>query len=360
MVSLGSATRNCYPGSNTHMKIKGLYQKRGWYYWQPPSRGGSRPAAIALRTTDHGQALTKAWELHMSEAATVRAADSVEKLLDDYLTHQARAGVHQGRTTSATRNALSRICKEWGNLPITKVSEERILKWRAELVDKGRSEATVKTYLRRMRGFLTWCVERNYLREHPMKRLKIGRVKVTKRDRFCTIEQRELLLKEPPNEQVDFVLHFGFFAGLRFEEMLAMQPYWLVGEPGRMLLEVQATDFWAPKDDEARTIPVHPRLEAFLKRYGLREPFMLKPDKTEWPEPPKYRYNPKKALKAHVERCGMPWVTYYTLRHSFGTHMSMKGATMKEIASMLGNSVIVCEESYVGFSPFAHSTVSEL
>lgn len=34
-------------------KIKGLYEKRGWFYYQPPTGDdGVRPKAIALGTTD--------------------------------------------------------------------------------------------------------------------------------------------------------------------------------------------------------------------------------------------------------------------------------------------------------------------
>ena len=51
--------------------MKGLYLKRGWYYWQPPPpKGkGKRPRAIALKTQDIVEATTKAVEL--SEKVTL-------------------------------------------------------------------------------------------------------------------------------------------------------------------------------------------------------------------------------------------------------------------------------------------------
>ena len=47
-----------------HFKgIKGLYKKRGFYYWQPPQKDGIRPKAIALRTKDYNEALKKLDEI---------------------------------------------------------------------------------------------------------------------------------------------------------------------------------------------------------------------------------------------------------------------------------------------------------
>lgn len=217
------------------------------------------------------------------------------------------------------------------------------------------SEASIGSYLRRLSGFLSWLVAEKHLREHPMKGIRLGRVKKTRREKFCTVEQRETLLEEPPNAEIDLILHLGFFAGLRFGEMLAMQPCWLSPRPGGMVLTVQETADWKPKDKEARSIPVHPRLEEALARCGTGNGYVLAPYKGEWKDPPAYRYNPKKGLKAHVTKCGLAWVTYHTLRHSFATHLAMKGAAMVEIAEVLGDSLRVVEDTYVGYAPVSNS-----
>jgi hypothetical protein len=39
--------------------MKGLYKKRGFYYWQAPQKDRLRPKAIALRTKDYNEALKK-------------------------------------------------------------------------------------------------------------------------------------------------------------------------------------------------------------------------------------------------------------------------------------------------------------
>ena len=348
------------------MQIKGLYQKRGWFYYQAPTRDGVRPPAVALKTQDAGEAVDKAFDLHTKGALHVQSKDRMDDFLEPYLKAQVASKVHTLKTSDTTRKTLTKLSKEWGNPKVSAIDRKRIDSWRADLNERNgmagekMSEASIHSYLRRLSGFLSWLVEQKHLREHPMKGIRLGRVKKTKRQRFCTREERESLLKDPPNEDIDFILHFGFFAGLRFGEMLAMQDTWLVKKKGGWVLTVQETPFWKPKDKECRTIEVHPRLAAFIDRYGLRKPFMLARDKSLWKDPPDYRYNPKKAFKKYVTDKGMPWVGYHTLRHSFATHLAMNGARMIEIAHALGDSLRVTEESYVGFTPVSKSKISSI
>jgi len=55
------------PGSGTipqAMKIPGLSQKRGWWYYQSPQVDGIRPARVALRTQDKATAVRAALQIH--------------------------------------------------------------------------------------------------------------------------------------------------------------------------------------------------------------------------------------------------------------------------------------------------------
>lgn len=357
------ATRFCYP---LPMKIRGLYKKRGWYYYQPPTVDGKRPPAIALRTQDLEGAIDQAYKLHSQKALQPQSKLHMDALLDLYLADRAAARIHTLKTADITRKTLSRLSKDWGNPEVKRIDRKMVEAWRTELQErKGlvgatMSEASIGSYLRRLSGFLSWLVAEKHIREHPMKDIRLGRVKKTKRERFCTVEEREKLLVNPPNQHIDFILHFGFFAGLRFGEMLAMQSSWLTPREGGWLLTVQETPFWKPKDKECRSIEVHPRLAAFIERHGFQKPFMLNPHKPKWVDPPAYRYNPKKAFKTHAAAKGIGWVTYHTLRHSFATHLAAKGAKMVEIAELLGDSLRVVEETYIGYAPKTNSAVSKI
>jgi hypothetical protein len=83
------------------------------------------------------------------------------------------------------------------------------------------------------------------------------------------------------------------------------------------VLTVQETPFWKPKDKECRTLEVHPRLAEFANTHGLRKPFVVASYKKKWKEPPAYRFDPKRAFRAHAKSKGLGWVSYHTLRNVF-------------------------------------------
>ncbi len=351
------------------MKIKGLYLKRGWYYYQPPTVEGKRPPAIALKTQDPGQAVDKAFDLHTRKALHVQTTDKMESLLDLWRKKQHEARVHTDRTSEIARITLGKLAKDWGNPKVSMITRKKVEEWRSELQARsGRggaekmSDASVNSYLLRLKGFLSWLVKENYLREHPMEGIVLGRVKKTRRERFCTFKERELLLENPPSDEIDWILHIGFFSGLRFGEMLAMGESWITPKEGGLILTVQETPFWKPKDKECRSIEVHPRLKACLEKYGYKGKgtFLLAPRKSKWPKPPKYRYNPKKAFKTYCESKGLGWVSYHTLRHTFASHLAMKGAEMVEIADALGDSLRVTEETYIGLSAITRTKIGAI
>jgi integrase len=295
------------------------------------------------------------------EAGTMKSA------VKEWLAEGAKEARHRATTRRHYAMTMLQAAEEWGNPRLTAITAEKVIAWREILAKrpglKGQefmSPSTVTSYMLRMKAFLSWCVKKRYLRVHPMEGVHMPRVRKTRKQEFCTLEQREILLKNVPSVEIDFILHFGFFAGLRFGEMLAMKRDWICGEPGSLVLTVPATAYWQPKDGELREIPVHPRLEAFLERYGYQDPFMFAPYRREWVDPPSYRFNPKKSFKSHVAGCGWNWITYHTLRHSFATHLAQRGARMIEIAALLGDSIQVVESNYAGYAPGSASTLRRL
>lgn len=351
------------------MDIKGLYVKRGWYYYRGPQRGGVRPPSVALKTQDLGEAVDEVFKLHTQGLLDTPAGPQMRMsvALSEWLEDAKREGVHRPKTSSVTKSCMEDLVNIWGDPQLSWISRDKILDWRALLLARpGRggntmSESSVASYLRRLQGFLSWCVRRRYLRKSPMEGMKLPVVRVTKRQAFCTIQQREVLLAADCSEEIRFILFFGFFAGLRFGEMVAMKREWISESGGEgQVLTIQSTNYFKPKSIARRTIPLHGRLIEFLDGYGRRSPFMLAADRPNWVELPGYRYNPKKSFKRFVTKLDMPWVSYHTLRHSFATHLAMAGAASIEIASVLGDTLEVTERNYIGFAPGSDRTIAML
>lgn len=363
--------------------MKGLYLKRGWYYWQPPTpkSGGKRPGAISLRTKDIVEATRLAVQL--SQKTTLEnmlSRHSYEEAVSRYLQWAEESGRQSDSTRNASEKALLLVGNLVGNPPVNSIDEKTAKRVESCLREgdalhtvpagqnKGmratgrkRSDATVKFYMRIFKGFCSWLVNEGMILRHPMERMKHPTSKKTRRAQFCTIEERELLLENPISREVEFLLMWGFFAGLRLGEMIAMEWDWLWIDGDSGVLVVQETAQWKPKDRERREIPLHPRLITLMKDWKKGDAaFVLRPDRNVWKKPPLYRYNPRHSFNKYVESLGLGWVGYHTLRHSFATHLAMKGTAMSEIAGLLGDGIEVTEKHYVAYAPGSSASISKL
>jgi integrase len=394
-------------------RIKGLYLKKGWYYFQPPTPkhdGAARPTAVALGTKDLVEAITRLEE-RRGEMAEWQASRkrTLEEVLPRYYAAKAGDAVFTRRQREMI---LSGFCEVLGNPRVDTIDAAMIDGWREHVAKHGsslktggpmrktvvvpiekvkgvrkrtvkekvvapprglRSPATVKTYTIVVKAFFNWAVEEKLISESPLKKLKRQTVVArTRVQEFLTEHEREVALAAEMPDYMRFILMFGFFAGLRDGEMLAMTPRWIWispdGQRGTVTVQNEAIEHtdgtkgeWRPKVRELRTILMHPRLLAFLKEYKLRSPWMLKPEKELWPADnlKSKRFDASKGMTALAKRCGVRKLNYHILRHSYATHLVMKGVSLADVAGLLGDTLQVTQDHYAGYSPSGvnHSAV---
>jgi integrase len=360
--------------------IKGLHtNSKGYYRWQPPMRKGQRDKPIYLNTSDYVEAV-KAYELAKRdwELGVATYDGTFKQAVAEYIKAQEirlLSGDKEPATVYRAKNTLPKIdeelsriksgrkskAKSYPSAKLISITKNDVEKWqklkltqKSERTKKPLSPSTVDTYMRVLQGFFTWCASEGKIKESPFIKIKLPKLKRTKDVKFCTVEVRDKLLENPPNEAVAFILNLGFFAGLRFEEINAMESDWIKGD----VITIQATKYFKPKDKELRKIGINAKLKKFLKSYGTKEGFMYAPHHTTWNPTPsnKYRHDPKRTFQKHGQRCGIAHLSYHMLRASFATHLSMKGEKMREIARLLGDDVRTTEEHYVDHSPSNNST----
>lgn len=371
--------------------MKGLYEKRGWYYFQPPTpKGGARPGAVALRTQDFLTAVTSALEeKDRTEAQHAARRMTLEEVLPIYY---AAKGEHKKDTRLSRVRILDGVKEILGNPRVDQMDEEMMQEWWLHLGSKGGSKngkgpmrpSSKKSYLITLRAFLNWAKEEGMLRGDPLKRLRTHtRVQSTRVEQFLTEEERERVLAAAAvrADSVRLILYLGFFAGMRDAEMLAMKKdwIWISPEKDRGSITVQdspivfqngSKGMWSPKGKRRRTIPLHPRLLALLLEHpdlefcqaptkageaasGNSCGYVLAPERARWPDDHKKskRYDPKKSLHAIGVKAKVKTLNYHILRHSFATHLAMKGVALAQIAGLLGDGLKVTEDHYAGFSP---------
>jgi integrase len=324
----------------------------------------------------------------LKTADPVKAAQDVDRMLqrvrldqawqvgtlDEVLPKYYAAKGHDAKATRLVRKVILDGFKEATcNARVDSIDARMIDEWRGQLSETGGgrgrpvSLATLKSYTVTLRAFVNWAREEGLIHGDPLAKLKRQmRVTTTRVQGFLTEDDREALLAADAPDYVRLILHLGFFAGLRYGEMLALNPRWLwFSEDGaRGTLTVQDTQIryasgkagvWQPKGRKTRTIPLHPRLLDFLRGYGMRDPWLLAPGNAVWPADDAAsnfpRYDSRGAMRAVAALAGVKGLTFHIMRHSFATHLVMKGVTLAGVAGLLGDTLQVTEQHYAGFAP---------
>jgi len=233
--------------------------------------------------------------------------------------------------------------------------------------DRGLSAETCHGYVKALRAFAKWCVGRkpalaqlDFTEGVRMEKFVPG-----VRDKWCDAKLRDKLCEEAGTpfkrqdgetesewegrEDVQFVCYAGFHAGLRMSEVVALRPEWFDLER-RILVIPNLPGVFVPKGKRRRSIPLSKPFTAFLKKYGLRSPFMLRPDVAEdrprKGETTTLRYDYRRPLAKYMEAQGVPWVTSHVMRHTFATLALHAGVTPYEVCGWHGARWPTFEKNY--------------
>lgn len=108
------------------MNINGLYEKKGWFYYQPPTtNSGSRPNAVALRTQDFQEAVLRCFEAMERAQLMAAAVDGrMDQAIDQYLKAKKAAREHGPKTSYTTGQTLRQISREIGNPRLSDLTEK--------------------------------------------------------------------------------------------------------------------------------------------------------------------------------------------------------------------------------------------
>ncbi|MEA3208344.1 MAG: hypothetical protein QOE70_1401 [Chthoniobacter sp.] len=330
-----------------HDETRGLYL-RGQYYWlQLPMVNGIRPKPITLQTTDLTEAITRAMEVRTNPVMTPASGLITE--LEHFLIYKSQRKNYSASTRKA-KFYVVRSFIDWlpRHASVQSVTTEQVQQYYDRLLGKF-SAATAHKALMDIRAWFRWELEvEKKVRRNPVIGVRAEPVPDAPRVRFCTKEQRDKLINECPREDLKLVLMLGFHAGLRKQEIIQAVPRWFhLSERSLDLCATPTMPFNRYK--KPRTIPMRQVLFDFLQSYGLREPFMLRPEVKKGKDI--YRYDFDVVLKNYVKAQKLPWVTAHVMRHTFASLLVQDGTSIFKVAKWLGDTVRVTEKHYAHLAP---------
>lgn len=333
-------------------------KKLGSWMYQPSSKGlppgTPRPQRIRLNTTDKMEAIAKINAIRHDRLQSDRSGHIADLLLLA-ARDKLRDRSWSQRTFDNARSTIKIFADDLGNPAISHIHAARMKRWHTDMLET-RSANSAAHHLRTIRSLFSRLVEMGYCIENPAASLGISKPRRTRREKFCTREQRDRLIDSCEDPDLRFVLFCGFHAGLRYGEIDAARPDWFQTDDrsgsGWITINNDATEGeeWDTKTDRARSIPLSAGFLDFLRSFDRKgAPYMLRPDVTRgrW----RYRYDAKVPFKKHVTAQGLGWVTFHTMRHTFGSLLTIAGISEIKIIRWMGISRQTFEQHYAGLNP---------
>jgi len=211
---------------------------------------------------------------------------------------------------------------------------------------EGLSPKTINNHLTVLRKMLSLSAEWELIPNVPP--VKWMKVPAPEFD-FLTFEEAEKIEKHAPGEWRAMIA-LALATGLRLGELLALQWGDLDLVHGRVLVRraVARGTVGTPKSGRSREVPLHDRVVQVMKKHRHLRGELVFCDMDG-------RMFTKGACKCPLwtacRRAELRLIGWHVLRHTFASHLAMRGAPLKAIQELLGHASIEMTMRYAHLSP---------
>lgn len=204
---------------------------------------------------------------------------------------------------------------------------------------KARTDATVNRELSTLRHMLNKAVEWGMLEVNPFsKGSKLMLKENNHRLRFLTDTEIEALLKAC-SPHLRPVVEVALLTGMRRGELLGLK--WEQVRNGFIYLT-------ETKGGKARQIPVNDRLAQIFRE--LRRENQLRSPYVFCDSQGRRFYEVKRSFASACRRAGLEDFRFHDLRHTFASHLVMRGVSLKAVQELLGHADIKMTMRYAHLS----------
>jgi integrase len=276
------------------------------------------------------------------------AKHTVSSLVDRYILEEIQ------KLSESDRLARAGQLKWWGNqigrkslnnvTPALIIECRNILKSETSPRNKLRSGATVNRYLAALSAAFGVAIsEWQWVKENPFARVRRER-ESRGRTRFLSGEERNTLLsvcKESKNNQLYLITLLALSTGMRQAEILTLQWVHISFERGTITL-------FKTKNKEVRVVPLVGIAKTLLHEHGK-----IRGLKNSFVFPGRHNSHaqfPRKAWATTIKRSGIVDFHFHDCRHSAASELAMNGASLHEIAAVLGHKTLAMVQRYAHLS----------
>ncbi|MFH1771437.1 MAG: tyrosine-type recombinase/integrase [Candidatus Omnitrophota bacterium] len=260
------------------------------------------------------------------------------KLFDEYLIYSGTN--HSPSTQKRYRAIISHFKGFLRQYPyITKISHiipKTIEDYKALRKKAGVKNRTINIEREVINSMFNLAVQWGYAKDNPVRGVKPLKEEKDVKPRFLNDEEIKALL-ENCGDKLYPIFYTFLHTGMRKSELEYLE--WNDIDFARRKIKIRFKHDWHPKTSE-REIPINNGLCDTLKQHKERAKqgtYVFHDGKGQRIEPNRLR----KKLMSLTKRCGFPDVTkLHTFRHTFASHLVMKGVDLPTVKKLLGHSDI--------------------
>lgn len=280
---------------------------------------------------------------------------SIEALVEKFLAYHSTRNAQS--TVKRYKNHLSPYCffitdyfhEIASDIRLIKIEyiEECIEYLIKDIKPKPWAPYTVNRSLQTLSSAFIFAMNREYLEKNPCVKVKKLKVPVKDFPEYFTKEELEDIWKALDPFWIGF-FKFIYNTGLRKGEIINLKWDRVYLDKLPAEIRVTYTEEWDPKTSSSvRTVPINKSAKEILERQRDAHQeyvFVSKKDKRIHPNSPNIAINRAlKVLKLNGD--------VHKFRHTFASHLVMKGASIYEIQKLLGHSDIKMTQKYAHLSP---------
>jgi integrase len=246
------------------------------------------------------------------------------------------------------------LVPELGDVRLDRIGAPEIEVYKAKKLKAGLARKTINNHLTVLRKLLSIAAEWGLLASVPQ--VKWMKPPPPEFD-FLTFEEADALIAAADHEWRAMITT-AVRTGLRLGELLALRWIDVDLDSGRLMVRrsVSRGVVGTPKNGRTREVPLSRQATSALHEHARRGALvfcsatgaMLTKGATRWP------------LWTACTKAGLRRIGWHAMRHSFASHLVMRGAPIRTVQELLGHSTIEMTTRYAHLSPDARRSVVEL
>ena len=265
-----------------------------------------------------------------------------------YMEGYCKANRHRPSTIEQKEsNARNHIMPVLGHKRLDRITAEDIQKLKAAL--EQHATGTVNTVLKLLKAMLNVAVEWKVIAELPTKIKKVKEAETELAFYDFADYARLVAMASKLDPRIHLVALLGGDAGLRCGEIIALE--WSDIDLAHGRLTVARSEYrgnvTSTKGYRSRTIPLSGDLKRALEQHRIGGPRVLYTARKRTAVASSIR----DWLGAAQKEAGFPVKGPHILRHTFCSHLAMKGAPARAIQKLAGHQSVVTTERYMHLSP---------